>query len=309
MKTLLLSGLFFVMALHANDTALSEAALDETAEIENKNDEVVVAAIPEPEKESETPEDPTEKYRNEKAYEAIIHDSYYEAEEYKEEIPQAWKEALEAFGYKEGDIKFYTAVRTNKFVERVGNILVILRPNFFLYCTPEEQKVYIGLQLASLQQDIEMDLGGSHETFCNTTRAELSFRQKTWGLTALGMIALYHKQLMAKTREYAPTVKNILFSQGAALVAGCWLLNKAKELSKKHDEMKKFNEAQLMVVDKLGAEGLLSIREKQVNWGKQLAWWWQYQWYYILGKLELAYNPEASLELIQNYIAKKDTSK
>lgn len=275
MKKLFLSSIFFAMTMHASEKA------------------------------AEAKEDPTEKYRNKKAHEAIIHDAYYEAQKYTDEIPASWKEALEAFGYKDGDIEFYTAVRTNKFVERVGNKLVILRPNFFLYCTPEEQKVYIGLQLASLQQDVEMDLGGSHETFCNTKKAELSFRQKTWGLTALGLIALYHKQLRAKTREFAPIVKNVLFTQGAALVAGCWLLNKAKVLAKKHGEIKKFNEAQQIVVDKLGAEGLLSMREKQVNWGKNNAWWFQRKWNYVLGKLSLTYSPEANLELINEYIAQK----
>ncbi|GMU19707.1 MAG: hypothetical protein AMXMBFR12_08990 [Candidatus Babeliales bacterium] len=255
---------------------------------------------------SEKPEDPTQKYRNTKAHEAIIHDSYYEAEKYTEEIPAVWKEALDAFGYKEGDIEFYTAVRTNKFVERVGNKLVILRPNFFLYCTPEEQKVYIALQLASLQQDAEMDLGGSHETFCNTTRAEMTFREATIGLTALGLIALYHKQMVEKYHQYEPAVKNILFSKAAALIGGCWLANKANELIKERDKNLKFKEAHFAVIDKLGAEGLLSIREKQVNWGKNNAWWWQRKWYYLLGKLSLVYNPEANLELIQNYIAKKE---
>ena len=33
-------------------------------------------------------------------------------------------------------------------------------------------------------------------------------------------------------------------------------------------KLKVFNEAQLTVIDKLGAEGLLSMREKQVGWGR-----------------------------------------
>lgn len=316
MKKLFLSSLVFAMALHATETA-PEVSVEST---EQKADEVIIAVIHEtaseapadpteaPQTPAKAPADPTEEYRNKKAYEVIIHDSFYEAEKYKGEIPTAWKEALNAFGYKEDDIEFYTAVRTDNFVERVGNKLVILRPNFFLYCTPEEQKVYVGLRLASLRQGVEYDYGGSHETFCNTKKASISFRQKTMAATALGLMALYHKQFMAKTRQLMPTVKNVLFSHGAALVAGCWLLNKAKELVKKHDEIKQFNEAQLMVVDKLGAEGLISIREKQVNWSNDMAWWWQRKWYYALGKLALGYDSEASLELIQNYIAKKQTA-
>lgn len=253
-------------------------------------------------------QDPTAKYRNKKAHEAIIHDAYYEAQKFSDEIPVSWKEALEAFGYKEGDIEFYTAVRTNKFVERVGNKLVLLRPNFFLYCTPEEQKVYIATQLASLQQDVEMDLGGSHETFCNTKKAELSFRQKAMGVTGLGLLALYHKQFLNQAHQYGPTVKNLLFSQAAALIAGCWLVIKGNEIIKEHHKIHKSNEAELIVVDKLGAEGLLSIREKQVNWSKNNAWWWQHKWYYLLGKLELAYNPEANLERIKDYVTKKEAA-
>lgn len=257
---------------------------------------------------SEAPADPTQKYRNKKAHEAIIHDAYYEAQKYTEELPDAWKEALVAFGYKEDDIEFYTAVRTNKFVERVGNKLVILRPNFFLYCTPEEQKVYIGLQLASLQQDVEMDLGGSHGTFCNTTKRSITFRHTTIGLTTLALLALYHKQIAQISREHAPIVKNVLLSKPVALIGGCFLLNKAKDLLKKHDEIKKFNDAQLTVIDKLGSDGLVSIREKQVTWGKHNGWWIERKWNYLLGKLSLAYSPEANLELITDYIAKKNTS-
>lgn len=258
---------------------------------------------------SETPTDPTAKYRNKKSYEAIIHDSYYEAERYKGEIPTAWKEALDAFGIKEEDINFWTAVRTDKFVERVGNNLIILRPNFFQYCTREEQKVYIGLQLASLQQDVEMDFEGSHEVFCNTTKRSLTFQQVTVGLTALALTALYGKQAVQKSSEYAPLVKNALFSKAAALIGGCYLLNKANDLAKKRDKIKKFNDAQLIVVDKLGADGLLSIREKQVNWGKNNGWWIERKFHYLLGKLSLAYNPEANLELIKDYVAQKEVTK
>ena len=181
---------------------------------------------------TDLPTDPTEKYRNKKAHEAIIHDAYYEAEKITD-VPAAWREAEKAFGYKEGDIEYYRAVRTNKFVERVGNKLIILWPNFQMYATPEEQKVYIGLQLASLQQDVEMDLGGSHETFCNSKIASISFRKKTIAATAVGLLALYHKQIVEQSRKWAPTVKNVMFSPGMALVAGCWIANEAEGFNKR----------------------------------------------------------------------------
>lgn len=277
MKRLLLSSMFLAMALNATQSSDQE----------------------------QHPVDPTTKYRNKKAHEAIIHDAYYEAEKFKDEIPVAWKEALKAFGYKEDDIEFYTAVRTNEFVERIGNKLVLLRPNFFLYCTQEEQKVYIAMQLASLQQDVEMDLGGSHGTFCNSTRDEITFRNATIGLTALGLIAFYHKQLLDASRTYGTTVKNVILSPAVGLVAGCLLINEARCLAEKHDKLEKFKEAQLTVVDKIGAEGLLSIREKQAHWSKNKSWWWKRKWYYLLGKLSLAHNSEVNLEQIQDYVAQK----
>jgi hypothetical protein len=52
---------------------------------------------------AETPEnqaDETQKYLDMKAYEAIIHDAYYEAKPYEGEIPQSWKDAVAKFGYK-----------------------------------------------------------------------------------------------------------------------------------------------------------------------------------------------------------------
>lgn len=252
---------------------------------------------------TEQPTDPTQKYRDMKAHEAIIHDAYYEAQKYTDELPAAWKEALHAFGFKETDITFYTAVRTNKFVERAGNNLIILRPNFFLYLTPDEQKAYIGLQLASLRQGVEFDVGGSHGTFYKPKIT--GFHKTTFGLTALGLLALYRNQIIEKWEQWGESFKNILFSKGTALIAGCFAVNWAKKLLNGQDELKKFNEAQFEVIDRLGADGLLSIRKKQVHWGYNNCYWLVNKWNYLLGKFSLIYNAEANLELINEYVEKK----
>lgn len=267
---------------------------------------LVITALQASEQPSEQPTDPTQKYRDVKAHEAIIHDAYYEAQKCTGELPAAWKEALNAFGFKEGDINFYTALRTNKFVERAGNNLIILRPNFSLYLTPEEQKAYIGLQLASLKQGVEFDVGGSHGTFYKPRIT--GFHKATVALTALGLVALYRNQIIEKSMQWGPSLKNILFSKGGALVAGCFAVNEANRLLGMRDELKKLSEAQFEVIDKLGAEGLLSIRKKQVHWGYKNSSWLVNKWYYLLGKLSLAYAPEADLELINEHIEKKKSA-
>ncbi len=222
-------------------------------------------------------------------------------------MPASWRDTLSKFGFKEDDINFYTAVRTNKFTERVGNNIIILRPNFFLYLTDAEQSAYIGLKLASLQAGEEFDVGGSHETFYHPKIS--SFQKISLGLTALGLLALYHNPIKDKLKMAWPVCKNILLSKGAALVAGCVAANAARGLLNQHGEIKKLSAAQYAVIDKLGSEGILSIREKQVHWGYRNHSWVVNKWNYLLGKFSLVYNPENDLELIKEYIAGKETQK
>jgi len=303
MKKLLCISIFFMTALGSEseiDCDLGvepEICLDLGVEPQVCLDPCSDAEVLE---DSQDAQDPTQEYRNKKAYEAIIHDAYYEAQKYTDPIPDAWKEALEAFGYKEGDIEFYTAVRLNNFTERVGNMIVILRPNFFLYLTPAEQQAYIGLQLATLGQDVEFDVGCSHGTFYEFGLNK--FNTTSYTLTALGLLALYGKEIIG----YAPQVKNIVFSKGMGLIGRCFAAIKLHELFKARKGIKQFDEAQFEVIDKLGADGLLSIREKQVNWGKRKSLWIERKLNYLLGKLSLAYDPEANLELIKDYIASQE---
>lgn len=252
-----------------------------------------------------TPEeksDLTDKYRKKKAHEAIIHDAYYEAQKYDKELPEAWKNAVEKFGFKEADIKFWRAVRMNKFTEHVGDNIVFLWPNFLLYNTDKEQEAYVGLKLAALQAGEEFEVGGSHETFYNPKAS--SFQAWSLGVLGVGLAGLYHKQIAA----WWPSVSKALFSKGFALIASVFAVNGARKLLEEREDIHKRREFQFAVIDKLGAEGLLSIREKQVEWGKTKASWIVRKVHYLLGKLSLVYNNEADLELIKEYIAKKEAS-
>lgn len=255
--------------------------------------------------------DPTQEYRDKKAYEAIIHDAYYEAQRINYELPAPWKDALDKFGFKEDEIHFYTAVRMNRFTERVGNNIIILYPNFFLYLTDAEQAAYIGLQLATLQAGDEFDVGGSHETFyAPTPRYKWplsSFEKMTAAVAAVGLLALYHCQIAEKVQVLWPSVKNTLFSKGGALVGGCLAANTINSIVKNRERIQKLTAAQYVVIDTLGPEGLLSIREKQAHWGRRKNSWLVNKCFYLLGKLSLVYNPETDLELIKEYIAQKDS--
>jgi hypothetical protein len=192
----------------------------------------------------------------------------------------------------------------NKFVERVGHCIIILRPNFFLYLTDAEQAAYIGLKLSSLQAGEEFEVGGSHETFYYPKVSSY----KTWsaGAIALGLAALYHSQLINKSKAWWPTISDVIFSKGAALVASVFAFNEAKWILEQREDIKKLTAAQFDVIDKLGPEGILSIREKQAHWGSLNDSWLFNKLFYLFGKLSLVYNPESDLERIKEYIAQKN---
>jgi len=257
---------------------------------------IMVSAVP-------VNEDPTQQYLDKKAVPAIIHDAYYEAALH-DTLPSSFKKALDAFGFKEDEIQFYTAVRMNKFVERVGNKLIILRPNFFLYLTEEEQAAYIGLQLASLRAGDDNDVGGSHTTFYKPRFS--SFQKTGIGIAALALGALYHNQLLEQSKHMWPLVKNIVFSKGTAVIATYLATNGIRETLHERNYIKQHMAAQNEVVDHLGAEGLLSIRTKQVHWAYNNHSWLINKWYRLLGTLDLVYNPETALERLKKYAASKN---
>ncbi len=159
-----------------------------------------------------------------------------------------------------------------------------------------------------MQAGEEFEVGGSHGTFYKGNAS--SFKAWSLGALALGLGALYHEQIIKKARAHWPTISTILFSKGAALAAGIFAVNQTKNILEEKENIEKLSSAQYAVIDKLGPEGILSIREKQVNWGKtrntSLYSRLLNKMHYFLGKFSLVYSPEADLERINEYIAQKN---
>ena len=252
----------------------------------------------------EPPQDPTVQYRTKKADLAIIHDKYQEAEAYTDEWPDAWKEAITQFGFKFNDINFYTAVRTNRFVEKVGNNIVLLRPNFFLYLTDTEQATYIGLELARLKAGDPDILEGSHTTQKKNS-VWYSLNKKIIGAAGLALGCLHFGTIKTLLPNMIATSKNLLFSKSGAVVSIALLTHLALAAAKQRKQIQKVYKHEYAVIDNLGAEGLLTIREKQTQWGYNNCSWLTNQWYKLLGKLSLKYNPESSLERLKKYVESK----
>lgn len=254
--------------------------------------------------------DQTEKYRTMKAHEAIIYDTYQEAIPFEGEIPQAWQDAIIKFGLDLNDIHFYTAVRMNRFVEKVGNNIILLRPNFFLYLTEQEQAAYIGIQLARIKDGDNKELGGKHDPKKQFTKR---FQKVSAFLTVLLFVAIYRKELktdLSNLWDYIrftglPLAKDILLSPAGMLASAFLAYNGLAKVFAKQEELKDFLKYEFDCVDTLGAEGLVAARERQVGWGKRNASWISYQWHKLLAQFYLEMMPEVELERIQEHVAKK----
>lgn len=263
-------------------------------------------------------DDTTQQYRDKKADLAIIHDAYYEAEQYDtNKLPATVKDAIHKFGFKENEIHFYTATRMNRFTEKVGNNIILLKPNFFLYLTDSEQADYIALQLAAIKARHEDPLGGSHGTFSKSIFTP--FQKKTFAITAgttsLILGALHYKDLFNAAQLVWPPIKkglshtkNALFTKEAGLIATCVAINAAVYLTQKRNKIKEIVEAEYSVIDHTGGQSLISAREKQVHWAYNNHSWLSNQWYKFLGYFYLEYNPESDLERLKAYIAQKNSS-
>lgn len=246
-------------------------------------------------------EDTTQKYRNTKAHEAIIHDTYQEAMKL-EDVPQAYIDLVKKFDLDPQEICFYTAVRMNRFVEKVGNNIMLLHPNFFLYLTEQEQLAYIAIQLARIKAGDNPELGGKHDPAKRTLK-----RVKDCSVAAIGLFfaGMYHQEIAQAIHEYWPAVKEVIFSKTGAVISGIILLNMLLRAQYEHTQLKTFLQRELESTDVIGAEGLITIREKQSHWGKNKASWLEYQWGKLMGNLYLDMNPEVELERIKAHVARK----
>jgi len=242
--------------------------------------------------------DSTEQYRAQKAHEAIIYDTYDEVM-FLEDIPQAYKDAILEFALDPNDIHFYTAVRMHRFVKKVGNNIVLLWPNFFLYLTEQEQVSEIGVQLARIKAGDNRELDGKH----NPSKKRLqNFRKITVAITALLLAGIYRNELIAVGHAAWPYVKEGICSKAAKLIAACIGTNTVAKSLYAQEKLKKFSQYEFDSVDTLGAEGLIGVRERQVVWGKLNSSWPAYQWYKLLGRLYLTMMPEVELERINEHL-------
>lgn len=244
--------------------------------------------------------DKTYAYKNTKAHEAIIHDTYDEAMKL-EDVPHAYIDLVKKFDLDPQEISFYTAVRMNRFVEKVGNNIILLHPNFFLYLTEQEQLAYIAIQLARIKAGDNPELGGKHDPAKRTIKHVKDCSVAAIGLFLAGM---YHQEIMQAVQEYWPAVKEVIFSKTGAVIGGIIILNALLRTQYERGKLKTFLQHQLESIDVIGADGLISAREKQVNWDKNNASWIQYQWHKLKGALFLDLNPEVDLERIKEHIAR-----
>lgn len=243
--------------------------------------------------------DQTEKYRKTKAHEAIIHDTYKEAVPFDQELPPAYKDTLKKFGLSEKDVHFYTAVRMNRFVKKVGNNIVLLRPNFFLYLTEQEQAAVIGYQLARIKAGDNRELDGKKHNPNKTTLSQ--FRKASIAIGSVLLAGLYHQEII----KSLPYIKNALCSKAAMVISGFLAANIFAKALYKHTKLKREFAYELASIDVLGAQDMIRMKERQIVWGKNNSSWIRYQWDKFLGRLYLAGNPEASLERINEHLNEK----
>lgn len=246
--------------------------------------------------------DKTQAYKNTKAQEAIIHDTYDEAMKL-EDVPQSYIDLVKKFDLDPQEISFYTAVRMNRFVEKVGNNIMLLHPNFFLYLSEQEQVAYIAIQLARIKAGDNPELAGKHDPARRTLKRVRDCSAVAIGLFFAGM---YHQEIMQAIHEYWPAVSEVIFSKTGAVIGGILLLNMLLRAQYERNKLKTFLQRELESIDVIGADGLIAAREKQIHWGKNNSSWLQYQWHKLKGNLFLEMSPEVELERIKDHVASKN---
>lgn len=250
----------------------------------------------------EVQEDKTQQYKDKKAHEAIIHDTYDEAMKL-ENVPQAYTDLVKQFGLDPDEIIFYTAVRMNRFVEKVGNFIVLLHPNFFLYLTEQEQLAYIAIQLAHIKAGDNTELGGKHDPEKRTVKG---VQDCSLAMLAAFIAGMHYQDISGAAQEWWPTIQKFVYSKTGAVIIGLLVLNALLKGRYTQHTLKRFLQRELESVDVMGAQGLISAREKQVHWGKRNASWLEYQWSKLKGLLFLDMNPEVELGRIKDYVAQNE---
>ncbi len=249
-----------------------------------------------------------ETYRNTKAFEAIVHDTYQEAVP-MENIPEAYTNAVKKMGLSPDEVKFYTAIRMDHFVEKAGNCVVLLRPNFFLYLTEEEQVSTIAVQLSRIKAGDLSEIPTE-----NPDTQNLNTLNQASLVACAGALALYSRNAIMSA---LPHMRNFATSKAGMFVGLVGLANLVAYTHYKQKETDLLTKHELNVIDTMGPEELIKLRERQTHWIKLNNPWTYpiYQFlgkfpvYKSLGKLDLLEMPDAQLEKYLKHLKEKEAAK
>lgn len=237
-----------------------------------------------------------ETFKNTKAFQAIIHDTYKEAMP-MEQVPEAYINAVKKMGLSPDEVKFYTAVRMDRFVEKVGNYVMLLRPNFFLYLTEEEQVANIAIQLSRIKAGDVSEIS----TYNQDTQNLRTLNKASLAACA-GATAFYSRDAIMSALPY---VRNFATSKAGLFVGAVGLANLLAYVLYKQKETQSLTQHELNVLDVMGPEELIKIRERQTHWGKQRASWTYPIYKFIYGDLGIGEMPETQLEKYHKHLAEK----
>lgn len=241
-------------------------------------------------------------YRETFANEAVIHDWFAEVVPL-EKLPTAYKKVIEKMGMSEDDIHFYTAVRMGRFTEKVGNCIVLCRPNFFIYLTEEEQVAQIAQELYRIRSNDMSEL-----------RQEAAKSTAFWHnmsilATGVGLAACYRYELQNALSALPSKIEQAEEFVGrhkaaAALLALCTIFNVGLYTRYYHSKVAAMQESERAAFD-TAPEALLKTLDRQITWEKNKHSWIGYQWKKLVARLGLCYSAEVQLEKYKELLAEK----
>lgn len=239
---------------------------------------------------------PEQNYRSDKAYEAIIHDDFNEAKPYTE-LSNSLQKLIKDFGLELDDVKFYTATRMNRFVDKVGNNIMLLFPNFFLYLSEEEQLAEIAIQLYRIKNNDYREIPKFNEN-----RAWYKAFKKNSALVAGGLLAcMYRNELLHYGSSAVAYLKDFLKTPGGCVAGLYGISNLVAKILYTQNERAAARAAEFGTLDIIGAQSWKEIKKKQIEWGKRKSGWFVYQCYKILGLLDMCYLPEIELQRYEEH--------
>lgn len=252
-------------------------------------------------------------YLKEKAWEARIYDDYREAMPFKEPLPLFIQKLLEKFELSEKDVRFYTATKMDHFVEKMGNNVIMLRPNFFLYLNEEQQATEIVNQLARIKAGDKTEIAAYDlpKKYLN------NFKIGTSVLGVLGCAGICYKDVIAIYKEHLPALKKGLTKvqegpllKAAALIGGYFAANKIADVLYSRAKNKKAEEYEFAALDIIqGKKEWREVKEKQKAWQKKNLSWIGYRWNKLKAAFHLSFDAETAMNRYEAHLAYKQKDK